>query len=116
MPTTTLTITGMQSDDCLRTVMNAIQDLPCIGYVDISTATGEATDPAEVSAVRDATRLPVLVGSGVSLSNLADYAEADALIVGSSVKQHGLWSNPLDGARIAALVRAFRTLPPKAAR
>ena len=43
MPTTTLTITGMQSDDCLRTVMNAIQDLPCIGYVDISTATGEAT-------------------------------------------------------------------------
>ena len=43
MPTTTLTIVGMQSDDCLRTVMNAIQDLPCIGYVDISTATGEAT-------------------------------------------------------------------------
>lgn len=43
MPTTTLIITGMQSDDCLRTVMNAIQDLPCIGYVDVSMATGEAT-------------------------------------------------------------------------
>jgi copper chaperone CopZ len=43
MPTTTLVITGMQSDDCLRTVMNAIQDLPCIGYVDVSMATGEAT-------------------------------------------------------------------------
>jgi len=42
MPTTTLTIVGMQSDDCLRTVMNAVQDLPCIGYVDISMETGEA--------------------------------------------------------------------------
>ena len=43
MPTTTLKITGMKSDECLRTVMNAIQDLPCIGYVDVSLATGEAT-------------------------------------------------------------------------
>lgn len=42
MPTTTLIITGMQSDDCLRTVMNAIQDLPCIGYVDVSLETGRA--------------------------------------------------------------------------
>ena len=42
MPTTTLTIPGMQSDDCLRTVMNAIQDLPCIGYVDVSLETGHA--------------------------------------------------------------------------
>ncbi|MBK8116076.1 MAG: heavy-metal-associated domain-containing protein [Candidatus Accumulibacter sp.] len=43
MPTTTLKITGMQSDDCLRSVMNAIQDLPCIGCVDVSLETGEAT-------------------------------------------------------------------------
>ena len=38
-----LIITGMQSDDCLRTVMNAIQDLPCINHADVSLATGEAT-------------------------------------------------------------------------
>ena len=43
MPTTTLIITGMQSDDCLRTVMNAIQDLPCIGHVELSIETGEAS-------------------------------------------------------------------------
>jgi hypothetical protein len=47
MPTTTLVITGMQSDDCLRTVMNAIQDLPCIGYVDVSSkpATPRSSTP-----------------------------------------------------------------------
>lgn len=43
MPTTTLKIAGMTSDDCLRRVMNAIQDLPCIGDVDVSLETGEAT-------------------------------------------------------------------------
>ena len=43
MPTTTLMITGMRSDDCLRSVMNAIQDLPCIGYVEVSLETGEAS-------------------------------------------------------------------------
>lgn len=43
MPTTTLVITGMQSDDCLRTVMNAIQDLPCIGHVELSIETGAAS-------------------------------------------------------------------------
>ncbi len=43
MPTTTLMVTVMKSDDCLRIVMNAIQDLPCIGQVDVSLATGEAT-------------------------------------------------------------------------
>ena len=43
MPTTALMITGMRSDDCLRSVMNAIQDLPCIGYVEVSLETGEAS-------------------------------------------------------------------------
>jgi copper chaperone len=43
MPTTTLIIDGIQSDDGLRTVMNAIQDLPGIGYAEVSTATGEAS-------------------------------------------------------------------------
>lgn len=43
MPITTLMITGMRSDDCLRSVMNAIQDLPCIGYVEVSLETGEAS-------------------------------------------------------------------------
>lgn len=107
---------AVTADVSLAETARAAEFFLADGVIVTGTATGEATDPAEVSAVRNATRLPVLVGSGVSLSNLADYAEADALIVGSSVKQHGLWSNPLDGARIAALVTAFRALPPKAAR
>ena len=43
MPNTTIKILNMQSDECLRLVINAIQDLPCIGHVEVSMSTGEAT-------------------------------------------------------------------------
>jgi len=51
--------------------------------------------------------VPTIVGSGITSENLADYTGADALIVGSSIKQDGLWSNPIDPDRACALVRAF---------
>lgn len=42
MPTTEFVITGLNSDDDLRTVMNAIQDLPCIEHSEVSLQTGAA--------------------------------------------------------------------------
>jgi hypothetical protein len=52
-------------------------------------------------------KVATLVGSGVTLENLHDYDQADALIVGSSVKQGGIWSGALDHARVRALAVAF---------
>lgn len=42
MPTTEFTIDGLKTDDDLRTVMNAIQDLPCITHSEVDMATGTA--------------------------------------------------------------------------
>ena len=66
--------------------------------------TGEATAPTDLAAVRGACALPVLVGSGVTAGNAADYAAADALIVGSSLKVDGYWRNALDPERVATLL------------
>jgi membrane complex biogenesis BtpA family protein len=74
-------------------------------------ATGRPADPEEVRRVSAVAGVPTLVGSGVSAENIRDYAAADAFIVGSSLKEGGLWSNPLDPARAQALVRAFAKLP-----
>ena len=41
-------------------------------------------------------------------SNLHDYIDADALIVGSSIKQGGVWSEPIDQVRARELARAFK--------
>lgn len=69
--------------------------------------TGAATSPADLVAARAATRLPVWVGSGVTPAQVRPLLErADALIVGSSIKRGGVWSNPVDPARAKAVVRA----------
>jgi len=42
MPTTEFTIDGIDSDDDLRSVMNAIQDLPCIHFAEVDAKSGKA--------------------------------------------------------------------------
>jgi membrane complex biogenesis BtpA family protein len=79
------------------------------GVIVTGCATGEPCDTGELAAVRSATKLPVLVGSGVTPETVAGLLEhADALIVGSFVKRDGLWSNPLDAGRAKKLAQAVQ--------
>jgi len=77
------------------------------GVIVTGVATGQPAHPDDVNSVALAVNVPTIVGSGITSENLADYTGADALIVGSSIKQDGLWSNPIDPDRACALVRAF---------
>ena len=77
------------------------------GVIVTGVATGQAADVSEVHAVARAVGVPTLVGSGVTLDNLHGYRDADALIVGSSIKHGGVWSGALDESRAHALARAF---------
>jgi uncharacterized protein len=83
------------------------------GVIVSGIATGEPADAGEVRSVAAAVGVPVLVGSGVSSENIGDYEAAEALIVGSDVKRGGIWSGPLDEARVRALVSAFHEKDPK---
>ena len=78
------------------------------GVIVTGAATGKATAIGDLAEVRNATSLPLLVGSGVQpdqVERLFD-AGADGLIVGSWIKEEGLWSNRLDPVRCAKLVSA----------
>jgi hypothetical protein len=77
------------------------------GVIVTGAATGRETDPDEVTAVSDAVGIPTLVGSGITAGNLARFARADGIIVGSFLKRDGLWSSPMDTARVAAMAEAF---------
>ena len=55
-------------------------------------ATGQPAEAHEVNSVSRAVSVPTIVGSGITIENLSHYAAADAFIVGSSIKQDGLWS------------------------
>ncbi len=76
------------------------------GLIVTGTTTGDAPDPAEIAAVRRASILPVLVGSGVTMRNAGDYLDADGLIVGSCFKQDGHWAQAVVPAKVRALVDA----------
>jgi uncharacterized protein len=77
------------------------------GVIVSGIATGQPADASEVRSVAGAVSVPTLVGSGVTPDNCDDYIDADALIVGSFVKQGGVWSGPIDESRTAELARAF---------
>jgi membrane complex biogenesis BtpA family protein len=75
------------------------------------TATGEPPRASALTEAKSRCRLPVLVGSGVTDANVAEfYPAADAFIVGSFFKRDGLWSNPLERERVERLLDAVRRL------
>jgi uncharacterized protein len=80
------------------------------GVIVTGAASGEEASPDDVRNAAGAVRLPVLVGSGITVRNLACFADAHGFIVGSSLKQGGVWSNPLDRTAVESLARAFAKL------
>ena len=81
------------------------------GVIVTGVSTGQPAEREEVASVGRAVSVPTIVGSGITTDNIAHYPEADAFIVGSSIKNDGLWSNPVDPGRARALLSAFRDLP-----
>jgi len=80
------------------------------GLIVTGRATAQPVDEADLEAVRAATKLPVAVGSGVEPASIERlFRSADALIVGSTLKKDGLWSNPIDRQRAARVADAAKT-------
>ncbi len=70
--------------------------------------TGDTATLEEVQEVRDATTLPILIGSGVTKDNVGTLMDvADGVIIGSSLKQDGVWWQPVERKRVDAFMRAF---------
>ena len=81
------------------------------GLIITGMHTGDMADINELQRVKEATGLPVLVGSGVNLDNVLDYlAVADALIIGSYFKKDGFWANEVEGNKVRALMDKIKNL------
>ena len=75
------------------------------------SATGEAPRAADVREAKSHCRIPVLLGSGVTPENVAEfYDAADGFIVGSYFKEGGLWSNTVEAARVGRMMEAVLSL------
>ena len=65
--------------------------------------TGAAADPSMLATLRAAIDAPLIVGSGITAENAASFRDADAAIVGTSIKTEGV----VDAARTRAVATAF---------
>lgn len=79
------------------------------GLIVTGRFTGAPTALADLEAVRGATRLPIVVGSGATPEQLPTLLErCDAIIVGSWIKRDGNWRNGVDAARAKQFASAAR--------
>jgi hypothetical protein len=101
---------AITSDVSLAETAKAAELFLADGVIVTGAASGEEALPEDVRDTAAAVSLPVLVGSGVSVKNLARFGDAHGFIVGSSLKQGRLWSNPLDRNAVESMARAFAKL------
>lgn len=98
-----------------RSLRDEVRDLIERGKCDAVIVSGTATgQPIEEMTLRDvklaAGTTPVLVGSGVDVDGVSRLRTiADGLIVGTSLKQDGVATNPVELDRVRQLVDAVRT-------
>jgi predicted TIM-barrel enzyme len=79
------------------------------GLIVTGSVTGQPADPLDVEVARRATRLPIVVGSGVTPDSVETlFRHADALIVGTAIKHDAHWSNAVDPIRAQKMVEAAR--------
>ncbi len=98
---------AITADLSLADVAEGAEFFGADGLIVTGSATGKPTSLADLKEVRHASRLPLLVGSGVTPQTVVTLLEiADGLIVGSYLKKGGHWTGAIDPARCRAIVKA----------
>jgi predicted TIM-barrel enzyme len=95
-----------------RTIAELTRDLEFFdadAVIATGQRTGDTATAEEIRLVKAATILPVLVGSGVRADNVgAIMAEADGVIIGSSLKCGGVWWERVEQDLVGAFMLRFR--------
>ena len=78
------------------------------GVIVTSQFTGLNPDKNDLIKAKDATTLPVLIGSGMNVDNIADYLPlADGFIVGSYFRKDGKFLEQLEPGRLNKFMEQF---------
>ena len=73
------------------------------------TRTGESPDLNLVKTVKKLSKVPVIIGSGLTPENIENYLKiADGAIVGSYIRKDGKAGNPIDRERLKRFMRAVK--------
>lgn len=102
---------AVTTDVTLGATAEAVEFMRGDAVIVTGGVTGEPPRAEDVREVRQHCRLPVVLGSGITPHNLADfYHGADAFIVGSYFKHGGHWANPVDARRVEEFTKTAARL------
>jgi uncharacterized protein len=105
---------AITSDVSLLETAYAAKFFSADGIILTGKSTGDETDLNEVKLVaekRESLKMPLIIGSGVTIENLTNYVGiADALILGSHFKLDGFWQNELSSERIRNFMKHFEEI------
>ena len=102
---------AITSDVSLAETVHAAEFFLTDGVILTGQATGDPADEQELNELSGKTQLPILIGSGVTLENVARYfPKSNGLIIGSYFKENGQWQLPLSERRVAEFMERIRQL------
>tara|TARA_R110002051_G_scaffold137469_1_gene209965 strand:+ start:1739 stop:2536 length:798 start_codon:yes stop_codon:yes gene_type:complete len=96
------------NDVTLLDTARAAQFFLSDGIIITGSHTGDSASIEELKSLKGLT-VPILIGSGVTKDNVADYLPlCDGIIVGSYFKKEGHWENELEYSRIKEFMRLVK--------
>ena len=95
------------SDVSIEDTVQSAQFFRSDGVIITGQATGHCANISDVYKAIQSTDLPVLIGSGVTASNIDQYRFVNGLIIGSYFKRNGQWYNELDEERLYLLMETI---------
>lgn len=96
---------AITADVSLGETAAAVEFMRADAMIVSGSATGQPPSAEDVREAKSHCGIPVLLGSGIDLDNLAlFFDDADGFIVGSSLKRDGKWTNSVEAQRVGALV------------
>jgi uncharacterized protein len=103
---------AITADISLGLTAEAVAFMRADAIIITGSITGDPPRVEDIAEARAHCRLPIVLGSGVTRDNIAQFLAADGFIVGTHFKVDGHWANTVDPARVEAFVRTLSDLRP----
>ncbi len=102
---------ALTSDISLAETAKAADFFLSDGIILSGTATGLPVQLNELKQLENASKRPLIIGSGITVQNIEKYFTfADAFIVGSHFKKHGKWNQPVDKQKVKNFMKEIVTI------
>ncbi|TKG90172.1 BtpA/SgcQ family protein [Puteibacter caeruleilacunae] len=102
---------AISQDIEITTWIDAAEFFLSDGVIVTGASTGKSVDIEQLKAAYAHCKLPLWIGSGITIDNIeALWKFADGFIIGSWIKEDGVWSNEMSKERLALLGRKIKEL------